>query len=273
MTPDSTLDYITILDPVFQLDTELGEKLLQTFGDCRMPPGNEIGGRIAALIAGWLDRNSEVAAALTAGCCELLSQHDGRGLAAYLDAVSAAGEVTPVLARSAAEKFVIICAADDSLLYDLTLGFFRDIGPWGPYPLGQVSNGVLAALKIGGAELGISFARMIAAALQQGVVEKELVRLVERLVTGIKGLSPDKRLWQAVQLERVIAVDRQLAPAFLRGLERGVRFLKEPQLKRFIDAALDGDDQGETLIFLNGLSFAAFLSPALSLLLLYFPSK
>ncbi|MCK5916015.1 MAG: hypothetical protein KAG92_07735, partial [Deltaproteobacteria bacterium] len=136
-------------------------------------------------------------------------------------------------------------AVDDKLLYDLSLGFFRDIGSWGPYPLGQVTNGVLALLKIGGPELGVSFAWMIGVALKQGVVEKELVRLVERLVTGIKGFNPDKRLWQAIQFERVVAVDRQLAPAFLRGLERGVRFLKEPQLKKFVNTALDGDDQGE----------------------------
>ncbi len=245
MIYEAANDYLSILDPVFQLDADLGERLLQSFNGCQLSPGGEIAERIAVLVESWLNHNPEVAAALAAGCCELLSQHDGRGVAAYLDAVTAAGQVTPVLARSAAEKFVVVCAADDSLLYDLTLGFFRDIGPWGPYPLGQVTNGVLALLEIGGAELGVSFARMIAAALQQGVVEKELVRLVERLVTGVKGLSPDKRLWQAIQLERVIAVDRQLAPAFLRGLERGVRFLKEPQLKEFIDVALDGDDQGE----------------------------
>jgi|GEM_PF-4723335 len=243
MTPELTIDYLTILDPVFQLDAVLGERLLQSLGDCQLPPGNEISGRIAALVEGWLGRNPEVAAALTTGCCELLSQYDGRGLAAYLDAVSAAGQVTPVLARSAAEKFVVVCATNSPLLYDLTLGFFREIGPWGPYPLGQVSNGVLASLKIGGAELGTSFARMIAAALKQGVVEKELVRLVERLITGIKGFDDNKRLWQAIQLEKVIKVDRQLAPAFLRGLERGVSFLKVAQLKEFVDAALDGDDR------------------------------
>jgi len=237
--------YLTILDPLFQLDAVLGEKLLLAVNDCRVPPESEIVGRISALAESWFRRNHEVAVALTAGCCDLLSQHDGRGVTAYIDAVSAAGQVTPILALSAAEKFVVICAADDSLLYDLTLGFFRDIGPWGPYPLGQVTNGVLALLKIGGAKLGISFARMIGAALKQGVIEKELVRLVERLVTGIKGFNSKKRLWQAIQLERVITVDRQLAPAFLRGFERGVRFLKEPQLEEFVDAALVGDDQGE----------------------------
>ncbi len=245
MVSEQTIDYLSILDPVLQLDPVAAEILLPAVNDCRLPPESEIVSRMADLIAIWLQRNQEVATALTTGCGELLLQHDGTGLEKYLEAVTAAGRVTPVLARSAAEKFVPICAADDSRLYDLTLGFFRDIGPWGPYPLGQVSNGILTSLQIGGVELGVSFARMIDAALKQGVVEKELVRLVERLVTGIKGFSPEKRLWQAAGLLRVVAVDRQLAPAFLRGLERGVRFLKKPQLKEFVAAALDGDDRGD----------------------------
>ncbi len=245
MTSEHTIDYLTILDPVFQLDPDLAEKLLQSFCDCQVPPENDIGGRISALVGDWFSRNREVCEALVAGCCELMSQYDGRGLGAYLDAVTAAGRVTPVLARSAAEKFVIICAADDVSLYDLSRSFFRDIGPWGPYPLGQVTNGVLATLKIGGAELGVSFARMIKAALNQGIAEKELVRLVERLVTGIKGFNPNKRFWQATRLEQTIAVDWHLAAAFLRGLERGVRFLKESQLEEFVNVALDGDDQGD----------------------------
>ena len=244
-TSPDTLTILTLLDPVFQLDPAAGEKLRLALEDFKPRPAPGIVKDIATLVASRLERNPEVAAAVISGCCTLLEENKGSSLDLYLAAVSEAGRTTPVLARSAAEKFVVICAADDKLLYDLTLGFFRDIGAWGPYPLGQVSNGVLALLKIGGPELGISFARMIAAALQQGVVEKELVRLVERLVTGIKGFMPDKQLWQAGQLERVIAVDRQLAPAFLRGLERGLRFLKEPQLKEFVAAALAGADQGE----------------------------
>ena len=245
MPSEPTPDYIALLDPVFQLDAVWGEKLLQACRACQPLPESEIVAGISLMVSDWFARKPEVAEALVAGCCTLLSQNDGRGLASYLAAITAAGRVTPVLARSAAEKFVVVCASGDISLYDLTLGFFRDIGPWGPYPLGQVTNGVLASLKIGGVELGVSFARMIGAALKQGVVEKELVRLVERLVNGIKSFNPDKRFWQAIQLERVIAVDRQLAPAFLRGLERGVRFLKEAQLEQFIDSALDGDDQGD----------------------------
>ncbi len=248
MPPEANPDYLTILtilDPVFQLDPASGEKLRLSLEGCQPLPGTDIVKDIATLVASRLERNPEVAAAVVSGCCTLLTENKGLGLEPYLAAVTEAGRVTPVLARSAAEKFVIICAVDDKLLYNLTLGFFRDIGSWGPYPLGQVTNGVLALLKIGGAELGTSFARMIGTALKQGVVEKELVRLVERLVTGIKGFKPDKRLWQAGQLERVIALDRQLVPAFLRGLERGVRFLKEPQLKEFVAAALDGADQGD----------------------------
>ncbi len=246
MLSEPNPDYIVSLDPVFQLDANLGATLLQSFCACQPPLKNEIVGKIVAAVGAWFTRNPEVAKALVAGCSELSAKNaGGRGLDLYVDAVTEAGRVTPVLARSAAEKFVVICAADDKLLYDLSRGFFREIGSWGPYPLGQVSNGILTMQKTGGPKLAVSFARMIGSALKQGVVEKELVRLVERLVTGINGFNPDKRLWQAIQFERVIAVDRLLAPAFLRGFERGVRFLKEPQLREFVDVALAGDDQGD----------------------------
>ena len=245
MTHDNHTLYLTLLDPLFQCDAELGEKLRQAIC-CRQPPPDPI--VVVSLVAvakSWFKRNSEVSELLVEGSCLLLPQVDDRGLEKYIAAVDSAGAITPVLARSAAEKFVKICAAKEPLLYDYSCHLFRDLGPWGPYPLGQVSNGLLTLLEVGGVKVATAYAKMMIVAFEQGIEEKKLIRLVEHLVTGIKGMADVKRVWQAGELGRVVAVDYRLARSFLRGLERGLRFLKEPHLVEFVDAALKGDDQGE----------------------------
>jgi hypothetical protein len=75
------------------------------------------------------------------------------------------------MARSAAEKFVAVCIAGDENLYEHTLQLYRRVGPWGPWPLGQVSNGILALLESGGATVADHFALMMLAALDQGIEE------------------------------------------------------------------------------------------------------
>ena len=108
-----------------------------------------------------------------------------------------------------------------------------------------MTNGLLTLLVVGGVDVATAYAKMMVAALEQGIEEKKLIRLVEHLVTGIKGMADAKRVWQAGQLGRVVEVNYRLARSFLRGLERGLRFLKERHLVGFVDAALKGDDQGE----------------------------
>ncbi|MEA3332427.1 MAG: VWA domain-containing protein [Pseudomonadota bacterium] len=253
MTHDNHSIYLTLLEPLFQCDAELGEKLWQEICCRQSPPEAEVVVHLVAVAESWFKRHVEVAQLLVEGYCVLLPQVDDRGLENYVAAVIAAGVITPVLARSAAEKFVAICAAGEPLLYDCSCRLFRDLGPWGPYPLGQVTNGLLALLEAGGAVVATTYAKMIVAALKQGIEEKKLIRLVEHLVTGIKGMAEAKRVWQAGQLLRVVALDWQLARSFLRGLERGLRFLKEPHLTSFVDAALKGDDQGERRSHFLGL--------------------
>ncbi len=245
MTHSNQTLYLTLLDPLFQCDAELGEKLWQEICCRRLSPEPAVVTLMVAAAESWFKRQVEVAQLLVEGYCLLLPQVDDRGLENYVAAVDAAGVITPVLARSAAEKFIAICAAGEPSLYDYSCRLFRDLGPWGPYPLGQVTNGLLTLLEVGGAVVATTYAKMIVAALEQGVEEKKLIRLVEHLVTGIKGMAEAKRVWQAGQLLRVVDLDWQLARSFLRGLERGLRFLKEPHLTSFVDAALKGDDQGE----------------------------
>ncbi|MCK5539331.1 MAG: hypothetical protein KAI69_00260, partial [Deltaproteobacteria bacterium] len=240
------LSLISLLDPLFQCDADLGEKLWREICCRRLPPDPAVVSRLVAVAESWFKkRQVEVAQLLVEGCCILLPQVDDQGLENYVAAVDAAGVITPVLARSAAEKFVAICVAGEPSLYEYSCRLFHDLGPWGPYPLGQVTNGLLALLEVDGAIVATTYAKMIVAALEPGIEEKKLIRLVEHLVTGIKGMADLKRVWQAGQLLRVVDLDWQLGRSFLRGLERGLRFLKERQLTSFVDTALKGDDQGE----------------------------
>ncbi|NPA25844.1 MAG: VWA domain-containing protein [Deltaproteobacteria bacterium] len=202
-------------------------------------------GQVAEITA-WGRREATVGRALMAGMVVLLENGTGPVfLGKYLKAVMTAGRITPVMARSAAEKFVPVCISGDENLYEHTLQLYQRVGPWGPWPLGQVSNGILALLEEGGATVADRFALMILAALDQGIEEKPLIRLVDRLVPGIRALDGDKCLWQAGQLCRVVEVDFNLGRSFLHGLDRGLRFLKEKALAEFVDAALSGENRGD----------------------------
>ena len=95
MTHDNHTLYLTLLDPLFQCDAELGEKLWQAIGCRRPPPGPAIVARLAAAAESWFKRHVEVAERLVEGGCLLLPQVDDRGLEQYIAAVDAAGEITP----------------------------------------------------------------------------------------------------------------------------------------------------------------------------------
>ncbi len=237
--------YLSTLDPLFQLDADLAEKLWSEFERQDLQIDDVDLRQIVEIAVFWLRQRPEVGRRLLEGFVELLVEGAGSELEKYAAAVAAAGVITPILAASAAEKFVKICIAREPLLYDYSCRLFRDLGPWGPYLLGQVSNGLLTLLAVGGVPVAKFYAKMVIAAFEQGVAEKKLIRLVEHLVAGIDGMAAAKRVWQADQLGRVVALDYGLARPFLRGLERGLGFLKECHLVEFVDAALKGDDQGE----------------------------
>ena len=241
----SSSRYLSILDPLFQLDPDLAEKLWSEFERQGLQLDAVALSKIVEIAVFWLRQRSEVGRRLLEGFLELLAAGAGSELKKYAVAVAAAGAITPILAASAAEKFVKICISKEPLLYGYSCRLFRDLGPWGPYPLGQVSNGLLTLLAVGGGAVATAYTEMVMAAFEQGIAEKKLIRLVEHLVGGIDGMAAAKRVWQTQELGRVVAVDYGLARPFLRGLERGLGFLKEDYLVEFVDAALKGDDQGE----------------------------
>ncbi len=236
---------LDLLEPLFHLDLETAERLLLLLRDDDSIRGWLEPGTVAEVVA-WYRRDPTVGRALMQGLAALLEGAAGPvSLENYLKAVMTAGRITPVVARSAAEKFVAVCIAGDNNLYEHTLQLYRRVGPWGPWPLGQASNGVLTLLESGGAAVADRFALMLLAALDQGIEEKPLIRLVDRLVPGIRALDGNKRLWQVGQLCRVVEVDFNLGRSFLHGLDRGLRYLKEKALEEFVDAALSGENRGE----------------------------
>ncbi|MBN2705612.1 MAG: hypothetical protein JXR89_04135, partial [Deltaproteobacteria bacterium] len=240
---------LVALDPLFQCLPEDGEKLCLLLIRLETPFPPALVNRLARVVAAFHAVRVELGPVLVEGVCRLLSESPATTreccLERYLEAVTEAGRVTPVLAQAAAEKMVSVCAAEKPALFRRTMALFRELGPWGPYPWGQAANGLLRVLELGGAENAGLYVDMIAAALSQGIAEKKLIRLVEQLVAGIEGMAVGKRLQQTAMLKRVMEFDYELGRAYLLGLERGLRFLKKAQLKRFVEEALSGENQGE----------------------------
>jgi Mg-chelatase subunit ChlD len=238
-------DGLLLLERFYRLNIAAAEDFQKVWQHLSPAPG---AGELADLIQ-VLERLAVPpgdGAGLVAGLAGLLQRECGlTTLTEYLQGVAEADCRTPVLARSAAEKFVPVCAAGDPGLTAAFVRLYREIGPWGPWPLGQVTNGVLELLEISGPGVAGDFAAIVLAALAQGIEEKPLIRLVDKLVPGIRAMAPAKRPWQTAQLKRVMARDWELGTAYLFGLERGLRFLKEAALTEFVEAALQGENRGD----------------------------
>ncbi|HDS16462.1 MAG TPA: VWA domain-containing protein [Proteobacteria bacterium] len=237
------------LDPLYHGLPEGAEKLRLRLAGLETPLLPALVNRLARAVAAFHAVRAELGPVLVEGVCRLLSEAPAarreRCLEDYLEAVTEAGRITLLLAQAVAEKMVPVCAAEKPALYHRTMALFRDLGPWGPYPWGQVANGLLSVLEVGGAETAGLYVDMIAAALSQGIAEKKLIRLVEQLVAGIKGMAAGKRFSQTKVLKRVVELDYELGRSYLLGLERGLRLLQKADLESFVETALAGVNQGE----------------------------
>ncbi len=248
---------LNLIEPLLRREPEAAQRCLELLRRCSPAPQNDFFEQLAILVE-EIGNPPEIGQALIAGLTKLLERGGTpEKLLLYLKKLREAGCPTPVLARSAAEKFIPVILSNNDELLTLFIRLYREIGPWGPWPLGQVTNGVLQLLETAGPDVAVDFAAIILNALEQGITEKPLIRLVDRLVPGIRAMPAAKRPWQTAYLRQVMAIDWELGRAFLLGLEKGLRFLREAALNEFITTALSGPNKGERYRHFLGLEAIA----------------
>ncbi len=244
--PDPQLDpfdYLTILEPLFLVEPDFADHLYRELGRKCPPPSVGEVRKLVDHTLNWLQEQPELGKAVAAGLLQLLGQVAPDWQDRYASAVAAGRRITPVIGRSVAEKFVAVINARDENLLALARQVVQTIGPWGPYPLGQVMNALLAILQAGDEPAAGQFLRMITAACGQGCSERELIRLAPVLSRALLFWPPEKRRWQGEQLLRVTEVDFHLATAFLRGMEKGIAHLAPADLRTFVSQGLELGDQ------------------------------
>jgi len=243
-------DYLTLLEPLFLLEPEFSDRLFRDLvAKSPLPTPAEVRILVENSLF-WMQDYPELGKAVATGFLQLSGVVSENWQGRYADTVAIGKRITPVIARSVAEKFVPIIQIQNELLLQLAREVVGTIGPWGPYPLGQVMNALLSLLEAAEEYAAQSYLQMILKALEQQISERELIRFAPLLSRGILFWQPEKRNWQVVQLVRVVEKGYGLAHAFFRGMEKGLAHLSADDLQLFIDKALHLADEKRQSRFL-----------------------
>jgi Mg-chelatase subunit ChlD len=248
--PLDPADYLTLLEPLFLLEPEFADQLFRDLlAKSPLPTPVEVRILVENSLF-WMRDYPELGKAVATGFLQLAGVVSGKWQEQYADTVAVGKGITPVIARSVAEKFVAIIQIQNESLLQLAREVVVAIGPWGPYPLGQVMNALLSLLEAGEENAAQAYLQMILAALGQQISERELIRFAPLISRGILFCPPEKREWQVVQLLLVVKKSYGLAHAFFRGMEKGLAHLSADDLPLFIAKALHSADEKRQLRFL-----------------------
>ena len=248
--PLDPADYLTLLEPLFLLEPEFADQLFRDLvAKSPLPAPAEVRILVENSLF-WMRDYPELGKAVATGFLQLVGKVSRSWQEQYADTVAVGKVITPVIARSVAEKFVSIIQIQNESLLQLAREVVATIGPWGPYPLGQVMNALLSLLEAGEENAAQAYLQMILAALGQQISERELIRYAPLLSRGILFCPPEKRDWQVVQLLMVVKKSYGLAHAFFRGMEKGLAHLSGDDLPLFIAKALHFADEKRQSKFL-----------------------
>ncbi len=248
--PLDPADYLTLLEPLFLLEPEFADQLFRDLvAKSPLPAPAEVRILVENSLF-WMRDYPELGKAVATGFLQLAGVVSENWQEQYADTVAVGKGITPVIARSVAEKFVSIIQIQNESLLQLAREVVATIGPWGPYPLGQVMNALLSLLEAGEENAAQAYLQMILAALGQQISERELIRYAPLLSRGILFCPPEKRDWQVVQLLMVVKKSYGLAHAFFRGMEKGLAHLSGDDLPLFIAKALHFADEKRQSRFL-----------------------
>jgi hypothetical protein len=249
--PLDPADYLTLLEPIFLLEPEFSDQLFRDLlAKSPLPAPAEVRILVENSLF-WMRDYPELGKAVATGFLQLVGIVSKNWQEQYADTVAIGKGITPVIACSVAEKFIPIVQTQNESLLQLAREIVVTIGPWGPYPLGQVMNALLSLLEAGEEHAAQAYLQMILKALEQQISERELIRFAPLLSRGILFCPPEKREWQVVQLLRVVKKGYGLAHAFFRGMEKGLAHLSADDLPIFIAKALHLADEKRQSRFLS----------------------
>ncbi|MBN2232814.1 MAG: VWA domain-containing protein [Deltaproteobacteria bacterium] len=245
-----SFDLLTVLEPLFLLDAEFSAQLYHDLAGRKPPPAAAELELLVNHAAGWLAEQPELGRAVAAGLARLAGRVAPPVQESYARAVESGRRITPHLGRFVADKFVAVAAAGDPGLLAGARDLLAAVGPWGPYPLGQVMNAFLAVLTGAPHEHAAIFLDAMFSALDQGMDERGLVRYAPLVSRGLLFAADDRRAFQAPPLRRVAARDYRLVQAYLTGIEQGAVHLSPAHLDIFVDRALAQPDSDRAARFL-----------------------
>ena len=248
--PLDPFDYLTLLEPLFLLEPEFSDQLFRQLKEKKPLPEVEEVRTLVESSLHWMRDQPELGKAVAAGLLQLVGVVSAGWQHQYAETVAVGKQITPVIGRSVAEKFISIIRTQNESLLHLAREVVVAIGPWGPYPLGQVMNALLSLLEAEEEYAAQVYLQMIVAALEQQINERELIRFAPLISRGILFCRPENRHWQVDQLLLAVKKSYRLAGPFFRGMEKGVAHLSAESLPLFIAQALRFKNEKQQARFL-----------------------
>ena len=177
--------------------------------------------------------------AVASGYAQLLAHVDRKSFAVFRAAIRKAGRQGPTVGKIFATHLVPVFMSGDKDLLKLFLRAVRIMRRKGTYSLSGPLACLSKLLNEGDINSGRGFLELLCNAYDHDMTYNQSLQLTYSLPKAVSDMAPQKRLWVMVALSRIIKIDLDAAECFLEGLKKGLVYLHQEDLERFVSMGLE----------------------------------
>jgi len=176
--------------------------------------------------------------AVAIGYAQVLANRDRKSFAVFRAAIRKAGQKGPTIGKIFATHLVPVFLSGDKQLVKLFLRTERIMRRKGTYTLSGPLTCLSKLLNEGDVSSGHAFLELLCNAYDRDMTYNQSLQLTYSLPKAVSDMSPQKRPWLMAALSRIIKIDLGAAECFLEGLKKGLAYLHQKDLDRFVSMGL-----------------------------------
>jgi nitric oxide reductase NorD protein len=238
LKPAAPIDATAALNTLEAVDADLADQVARCLAGGAVLPTDDLLTLMVADTLWALSHESAFGRAVAMGYAGLMTAGPPAAVMVYHRQLRAAGDEGPGFGWLMATHLAPVLKTGHR---PLVRGFFSAVSAMrakGVYTLSRplAALGGLIEEEI---DAAVAFLNVLRAAFGQRLRYNQSLRLSVELPRAVLRMAAPKRLYQLVQLERVVRLDFRLAEPFLAGLEQGSGMLDAAGLARFVGRGLD----------------------------------
>jgi len=176
--------------------------------------------------------------AVASGCARILANTSRKSFAIFRAVIRKAGRQGPTVGKILATHLVPVFMSDDADLVRLFLRADRIMRRKGTYTLSGPLACLSKLLNEGDIRSGRGYLELLCHAYDRDMTYNQSLQLTYRLPKAVGDMSPHKRSWLMAALSRIIKIDLNAAECFIEGLKKGLAYLHQDDLVRFVSMGL-----------------------------------